>query len=85
MLKWLHVLIYLNKIIKFNSFSYLLIDFIIEMYQSGPNGPKCYVDAAKVTIYATLFFFFFREFQPIASAPDNSSLSLDQDINQFLV
>ena len=47
MLKWLHILIYLNKIIKFDSFSYLLIDFIIEMYQSGPNGPKCYVDVAK--------------------------------------
>ena len=50
MLKWLHILIYLNKIIKFDSFSYLLIDFIIEMYQSGPNGPKCYVDVVKLTI-----------------------------------
>ena len=36
-----------------------------------------------------LSFFFFREFQPMASAPDNSSLNSfllsDQDINQFLV
>ena len=56
MLKWLHVLIYLNNIIKFNSFSYLLRDFTIEMYRSGPNEPKCYVDVANVTIYATLQF-----------------------------
>ena len=27
------------------------------------------------------FFFFFREFQPIESALDDSSLSLDQDTN----
>ena len=26
-------------------------------------------------------FFFFREFQPMASASDDSSLSLDQDTN----
>ena len=35
----------------------------------------------------TVFFFFFkreREFQPMASAPDDSSLSSDQDTNQFL-
>ena len=31
------------------------------------------------------FFFFKREFQPMASSPDDSSLSLDQDTNQFLV
>ena len=31
------------------------------------------------------FFFFLREFQPMASAPDDSSLSSDQDTNQFLV
>ena len=31
------------------------------------------------------FFFFEREFQPMASAPDDSSLSTDQDTNQFLV
>ena len=28
---------------------------------------------------------FFREFQSIKSAPDNSSLLSDQNINQFLV
>ena len=35
-----------------------------------------------------LYIFFFlreREFEPMASAPDDSSLSLDQDTNQFLV
>ena len=35
-----------------------------------------------------LFFFFFereKEFQPMVSAPNNSSLSLDQDTNQFFV
>ena len=31
------------------------------------------------------FFFFLREFQPMTSVLDDSSLSLDQDINQFLV
>ena len=29
--------------------------------------------------------FFFREFQPMTSALDDSSLSSDQDTNQFLV
>ena len=29
------------------------------------------------------FFFFWREFQPMASALDNNSLLSDQDINQF--
>ena len=28
---------------------------------------------------------FFREFQPMTSASDNSSLSSNQDIDQFLV
>ena len=31
------------------------------------------------------FFFFEREFQPIASASDDSSLSSNQDTNWFLV
>ena len=31
------------------------------------------------------FYFFEREFQSIASALDDSSLSLDQDTNRFLV
>ena len=31
------------------------------------------------------FTFFFREFQPMAFAPNDSSLLLDQDTNQFLV
>ena len=41
---------------------------------------------------ARSFFFFFlrerereREFQPMVSAPNNSSLSSDEDTNQFLV
>ena len=29
--------------------------------------------------------FFFKEFQPMASTPDDSSLSSDQDTNQFLM
>ena len=29
--------------------------------------------------------FFLKEFQPMASTPDNNSLSLDQDTDQFLV
>ena len=41
----------------------------------------------KITTFFTIgfFFFFLREFQHMASAPDNSSLSSDQDSNQFLV
>ena len=35
--------------------------------------------------YMHFFFFFLREFQLMASAFDDSSLSLDQDTNQFLV
>ena len=35
--------------------------------------------------YYLFFFFFEREFQPIAFVPNNSSLSSDQDTNQFLV
>ena len=31
------------------------------------------------------FLFFKREFQPMASTPDDTSLSLDQDTNQFFV
>ena len=31
------------------------------------------------------FFFFFRKFQFMSSAPDDSSLSSDQDTNQFLI
>ena len=36
-------------------------------------------------VNATIFFFFEREFQAMASAPDDSSLSTDQDISRFLV
>ena len=46
----------------------------------------------KTHSYSDLFFFFFyliiiilREFQLMASAPDNSSLSSDQDTNQFFM
>ena len=31
------------------------------------------------------FFFFLREFQLMASTPNNNSSLLDRDINQFLV
>ena len=36
-------------------------------------------------IYIYIFFFFETKFQPMASALDDSSLSSDQDINQFLM
>ena len=36
-------------------------------------------------IWTTKLLFFFREFQLIALAPDDSFLSLDQDTNWFLV
>ena len=32
-----------------------------------------------------MFLFFLREFQPMTSTPRDSSLSSDQDTNQFLV
>ena len=35
--------------------------------------------------YLFVVFFFLRVFQPMMSAPDNSSLSSDQDTNQFLM
>ena len=37
----------------------------------------------EINKWKTFFFFFFKEFQPIVSAPDDSSLSSDQDTNQF--
>ena len=39
----------------------------------------------ELLILIGLFLVFFREFQPMASAPNDSSLSSDQDTNQFLV
>ena len=39
----------------------------------------------QASIFYMHFFFFLRECQPMASTPDDSSLSLDQDTNQFLV
>ena len=40
-----------------------------------------------LTVLFQLVFtsFFLKKIQPITSAPDDISLSLDQDINQFLV
>ena len=35
--------------------------------------------------YYNIDFFFLREFQPMAFAPNDSSLLSDQDTNQFLV
>ena len=36
-----------------------------------------------IPIYACILLFFSREFQPMVSAPDDSSLSSDQDTNQL--
>ena len=36
-------------------------------------------------MHVYFFIIIFREFQPMTSAPDDNSLSSDQDINQFLV
>ena len=38
-----------------------------------------------IELFIIFFFFFFREFQLVASTPDNSYLSSDHDTNQFLV
>ena len=42
-------------------------------------------DALGIVLLEFIYFYFFREFQPMAFASDNSSLSSDQDTNQFLV
>ena len=50
---------------------------------------ECIWQHIKDIKYSLFFFFFFLKesfkFQPVASTPDDSSLSLDQDTNQFLV
>ena len=45
----------------------------------GSDGPS--IDA----MIALGFFFFWREFQPMMFALDDSFLSSDQDTNKFLV
>ena len=40
-------------------------------------------DALGIVLLEFIYFYFFREFQPMASTPDKRSLSLHQDINQF--
>ena len=37
------------------------------------------------SLYIYIYFFFETKFQPMASALDDSSLSSDQDINQFFM
>ena len=44
---------------------------------------KLYIFSLK-TILLIIMIFFEREFQPMASAPNDSSLSSNQDTNQFL-
>ena len=44
-----------------------------------------FISVMKEGILLTIFFFFLREFQLMASALNDRSLSLDQDTNQFLV
>ena len=46
----------------------------------GSDGPSI-----NAMIALGFFFFFEREFQPMMFALDDSSLSSDQDTNQFLV
>ena len=40
-------------------------------------------DALGIVLLEFIYFYFFREFQTIASISDKRSLSSDQDINQF--
>ena len=40
-------------------------------------------DALGIVLLEFIYFYFFREFQPMAFTPDKRSLSLHQDINQF--
>mgnify|MGYP006869237862 CR=1 FL=1 len=49
-------------------------------------GPLTFLDVCPNSVLAEQhFFFFFIEFQFMAFTPDDSSLSSDQDTNQFLV
>ena len=41
------------------------------------------INENKSNQFLVFFFFFFREFQPMTSAPNDSFLSSDQDTNQF--
>ena len=40
-------------------------------------------NALGIVLLEFILLFFFREYQPMASAPDKRFLSSDQDINQF--
>ena len=44
-----------------------------------------FITYSHVTYVTWIFFFFLREFQLMASVPNNNSSLLDRDINQFLV
>ena len=46
---------------------------------------KIYFVLQSIKWWILHFFFFLREIQPMACAPDNNFLSSDQDNNQFLV
>ena len=64
----------------------LVFLYIMNMTSLGPTPEiKRCEHCLQGTIIVPLHFFFEREFQLMASAPDDSSLSSDQDINQFLV
>ena len=75
------------NIISFCEFSYICTSvFTIYKFCHFPIMKYWFASALKYDhLNFTLFFFFLGEFQLMTSASDDSSLSSDQDINQFLV
>ena len=60
------------------------VDYLRDIQDMGDITTTT-TDLQASIFYMHFFFFFLREFQPMAFAPNDSSLSLDQDTNQFLV
>ena len=62
------------------------VECLASTYKSGSLRGKLPKKTVYIREFISYFFFFFeREFQPMASASDDSFLSPDQDTNQFLV
>ena len=52
--------------------------------KSNATDTKYFITFLQI-VDITLIYIYIREFQHMTSAPDDSSLSLDQDTNQFLL
>ena len=72
-------------------FDFILFYWIINpsltrwSFMAASSIQVCYKVYYLIYFIQTIFFFFYRKFQLMASTPNDSSLSSDQDTNQFLV